>query len=121
MSIETFDPLNRAFLAAVHDRGQGIALSVPFGYAAMRAFMESPAFIDHLADALHDSDGSYSAIIEFACYCRRIATSDGTKDGPQDDNWSHDGNIYDPAEWGVADPPLCEQTAARVVARMLHR
>lgn len=115
MTIETFDPLNKAYLWTAADKA-GVFMSVPVGYAAMRAFMESPAFIDHLADALHTSDGG-----EFDCYCRRIATSDGTKDGLQDDNWSRDGNIYDPAEWGATDPPLCELTAATVVARMLHR
>lgn len=119
MSIETFDPLDRAYLDVLVWRGA--AMSVPVGHAAMRAFMESPAFIDHLADALHDSDGSYSAIGEFDCYCRRIATEDGTKDGPQDDNWSGDGKPYDPEEWGVSEPPLCERTAAAIVTRMLHR
>lgn len=119
MTIETMDPLNKAFLLALHERGFDV--SVPFGFTAMRAFMESPAFIDHLADALHEADGVSSAIAEFECYCRRIATEDGTKDGPQHDNWDHTGKPYDPADWGVADPPLCEQTAAAIVTRMLHR
>lgn len=119
MTIETFDPLDKAFLSSLHERAFDV--SVPSGHAVMRAFMESPAFIDHLADALHAVDNVVSAIIEFNCYCRRIATSDGTRDGPQDENWSHDGEDYNQSNWGVTEPPQCEQTAADIVARMLHR
>lgn len=122
MTIETFDPLDKAYIRTVVEHGRLPGMGVGSAHAAMRAFMESPAFIDHLADALHDSAGlMITSIIEFNCYCRRIATSDGTKDGPQDENWDHTGEPYDPAHWNATDPPLCEKTAAGIVERMLHR
>ncbi len=45
MSIETFDPLDKAFLAETK-------MSVPSGHAAMVAFMQSEGFLDHLMHAL---------------------------------------------------------------------
>lgn len=70
-----------------------------------------------VADALHRvAGGPHSLVdVEEGCYCRRIATEDGTVDGPQSPYWSSIGGVYDPKEWGVADPTLCTLTASDLI------
>jgi hypothetical protein len=65
-----------------------------------------------LADVLHEESGNL-AIEGIMCWCRRIATADGTHDGLQDKNWTTKGEPYNPSEWGESAerPTYCEQTA----------
>jgi hypothetical protein len=75
-----------------------------------------------LADVLHYVEDS-PAIEGIMCWCRRIATTDGTHDGPQDDNWNTIGDVYDPKAWGstAERPTACEQSAKEILDLLKER
>lgn len=65
-----------------------------------------------LADALHQTE----VFDEPSCYCRRIATADGTLDGPLNPSPSA-GYTED---WGFTEP-ACEELAATIYAALAER
>ena len=66
-----------------------------------------------IADGLHHAE---DLVGETLCWCRRIATTDGTVDGPIDPGWSSDGE-YDPKEWGTTAerPTQCEKASMSII------